>query len=199
MRISHRSKFIFLSNPKCASSSIRGILDPYSDIVKIPELKYPWTPHVGAKDLKEYFHKIGWDWTKYFKFTTVRNPWDRMVSQYFFGRSYTRSVWHKITTTVDFKSFIHHPRVYQKYAKIHNIKAFTCDNRGNCLIDSIIKMEEIDQALEPILKKINISVKNVPKRNITSHDYYRKYYDEKTKKRVAELFKDDIAMFNYTF
>ncbi|WP_367268204.1 sulfotransferase family 2 domain-containing protein [uncultured Thiohalocapsa sp.] len=80
MRISHQHRFVFLSNPQSGSTSIRIALDPYSDIKSSTE--FPYHHHTNARRLKEHFLKQGWDWNSYFKFTTVRNPWDRMVARY---------------------------------------------------------------------------------------------------------------------
>ncbi len=69
--INHEHKFIFLHIPKCAGVSIGstlnklvGISDPYEGF----SIHHDF---ISRKTLEEYF-----------VFTFVRNPWDRMVSQY---------------------------------------------------------------------------------------------------------------------
>ena len=69
--VSHKHKFVFLHIPKCAGTSIGEKLNSHFD-----EL---WT-YSGFKihhdDLTEDILK------NYFVFTIVRNPWDRLYSQY---------------------------------------------------------------------------------------------------------------------
>jgi len=84
MRISHKHKFIFLSKPKCASESIREKLNKFSDIKS--EGKYPYHHHTTAFELRMHFNAMGWNWDEYFSFTTIRNPWDMIVSLYHYGK-----------------------------------------------------------------------------------------------------------------
>ena len=51
MRISHRHRFVFFANPKTGSSSVREVIDPYSDVC--PPRNYamrtsenPFYPHM---------------------------------------------------------------------------------------------------------------------------------------------------------
>ncbi|MDD4955629.1 MAG: sulfotransferase family 2 domain-containing protein [Candidatus Omnitrophica bacterium] len=82
MRISHKYKFIFFSNPRTGSESVRKALDPFSDIFS--SVNDPvYNNHITPEELKNHFLKMGWDWDKYFKFCFVRNPWDRLVSIYY--------------------------------------------------------------------------------------------------------------------
>jgi len=55
-------------------------LTPYSDLISGAE--HPYYHHVSARQLRDHFKKMGWDWDGYFKFSFVRNPWDRMVSHF---------------------------------------------------------------------------------------------------------------------
>ena len=86
MRISHKKKFIFLANPRSASTSIRKILDPYSDIssklISEVDQNFPFYHHITALELKNIFEKKGWDWDSYTKFCIIRNPYERIVSLY---------------------------------------------------------------------------------------------------------------------
>lgn len=82
MRISHRNRFVFISIPKNASTSIRVTLSPHSDIESTDH--YPYYHHVEAGVLRKHFARQGWDWNDYFKFAVVRDPWERTVSQYRF-------------------------------------------------------------------------------------------------------------------
>jgi len=90
VRISHSNRFVFLSNPRCASTLMRLILAPFADIQSTDS--DPLHHHNNAQGLKIYFGEQGWDWNGYFKFTFVRNPWERMVSFYHFGK-WDRHYW----------------------------------------------------------------------------------------------------------
>jgi len=80
VRLSHKYKFIFIAIPKTGSSSIRYALNDYSDIRSKNDPNSPYAHHVPASKLKEH---IGC-WEEYFKFAFVRNPWDLVVSSYFY-------------------------------------------------------------------------------------------------------------------
>jgi len=86
LRISHRYKFIFFSNPKTGSESVRLMLDPYSDIqcVRLRQrtADFPFYDHILPVELRSIFRERGWDFEGYYKFTFVRNPWARLVSVY---------------------------------------------------------------------------------------------------------------------
>lgn len=86
MRISHRYKFVFFSNPKTGSESVRLMLDPYSDIkcVRLSECTpdFPFYDHMTPLELRDVFHQRGWHFDEYYRFTFVRNPWARLVSVY---------------------------------------------------------------------------------------------------------------------
>lgn len=83
MRISTDYKFIFFSNPKTGSESVRKLLNPYSDVMdKRSDEKSPFTSHMPPKQVKSLFKEKGWDYDSFYKFVFVRNPWDKMVSLY---------------------------------------------------------------------------------------------------------------------
>ena len=82
MPLSHRYKAIFIHIPKTAGTSIYTVLSIpqnekhfYTAAHKIPSHQ-----HLTPTQLKP---KIpGPIWNNYFKFTVVRNPFDRVVSDY---------------------------------------------------------------------------------------------------------------------
>lgn len=86
LRISHRYRFIFFSNPKTGSESVRLLLDPFSDLgcVRLRQrtAEFPFYDHMLPAELRPVFEARGWDFDGYYKFTFVRNPWARLVSVY---------------------------------------------------------------------------------------------------------------------
>jgi len=80
MRISHKYKFVYISIPKTGSSTVRYLLDKYSDISSDdPDWPSNYI-HPNAKQMKAYFGIKGWNWDEYFKFTVVRHPIPRIKS-----------------------------------------------------------------------------------------------------------------------
>ena len=81
MRISHKYKFVYIAIPKTGSSTVRYLLDKYSDISSDdPYWSLTIGPHPNAKQIKTYFDIKGWNWDEYFKFTVVRHPIPRIKS-----------------------------------------------------------------------------------------------------------------------
>ena len=40
---------------------------------------------------------------------------------------------------------------------------------------------------------------NLPHKNKTDHKHYSAYYNDKTKEIIAEVFREDVDKFNYSF
>ncbi len=221
MRISHKYKFIFISKPKCASSSIRHMLDEYSDI-KSNDV-YPFHHHVTAFELKTYFEKMGWNWEEYYSFCTLRNPWDMIVSWYHYAKPdkkgnyfYQPNVYNS-NNLIDFENWIinkrktFHKTHYCRKLSKHSlniftndfsgitIKKYTEDNDGNRLVNKVIKVENLALGIPKVFRKLGLNTTSVPVMNTTNHENYKQYYSEKTYNIIAKEFESDINLGNYEF
>lgn len=208
MRISHRHKFVFLSNPRCGSTSLRSVLDPWSDIVS--GMEYPYRHVTNARALRRHFQKMGWDWETYTVFTTIRNPWDRVVSLFHFGLQTPTSIWSVLARQVDndFERFVCGLAdflvwVYETYHKPTGqtniaIDQFAFDG-PKCLVNHIIPIENVDGRLGDILLPLNIKVDAVPHLNRSVHRDYRYYHNETTKRAVVKLMSSDIEIGKYRY
>lgn len=117
MVVSHKNKFLFIHNDKCAGTAIRshfcvhrefkvGLIGHWGPSMStgLWEQKVPndWQvdgiesygqlmgflpQHATLTEIKGYFDLMGWNWNEYFKFGIVRNPFDRIVSGYEWRRS----------------------------------------------------------------------------------------------------------------
>lgn len=218
MRISHRYKFIFLANPRTASTSIRKLLDRYSDIksVHISEInkKFPFYDHISALELKLIFEENDWDWESYRKFCVVRNPFDRVVSLYHHKLKNIKnwdprmSIFFNLARKFKYMSMLNFN--FDKYISIldpqkrltTSLQNFICDKEGTPLVRDILKYESLNGELNEYLQKLGIDASNhiLPVLNITDErEHYRKYYNEKTKERVEKLYKYEIERFGYKF
>jgi hypothetical protein len=197
MRISHIHRFLFLSNSQSGSSSIRKVLDPSSEIKSGTE--FPYHHHTNARLLKKHFEEKAWDWDAYFKFTTVRNPWDRMVGRYHYGLGNPDSSWHEAAATAScFAEFLEHPFIVQAAPKT-TLEHFAFARDGTCLVDEILKLEDLGKELPRVLKKLGLKVPRVPRVNQSSHKHYSLYYNDAARQRVSDWFHFDIEFGSYQF
>ena len=90
MLISHKHKFITIDIPKTGTRSLRESLLPLGvvDICGTPNLDAEFYQHSCAIGVQKQFAKNNWNWNDYFKFTIVRNPWDRYFSFFKYFKSY---------------------------------------------------------------------------------------------------------------
>jgi len=87
MLISHKHKFIIINIPKTGSRSLRETLAPLNVIDLIggssqSSVEVKFSHHGYIKEAVSGFKEEGWDFNEYFKYSFVRNPWDRYFSFY---------------------------------------------------------------------------------------------------------------------
>ncbi|MEG4217486.1 sulfotransferase family 2 domain-containing protein [Microcoleus sp. Pol14C6] len=201
MRISHHHKFIYISKPKSASESIRQALDAHSDIFSDEDFYSPYYHHTTLRQLKKHFNDMGWDFNSYFKFTSLRNPWDMAVSLYFYNKVDINGLafWHnspdyKPQQLMSFKEWV----LKENMAWFHTLQNFILDENGNNMVDYVVRVENLNCDLDLVASQLGIKL-NCPHLNKTSHKKYSEYYDEQTKEMIAKVFKFDIEYGGYEF
>lgn len=216
--ISISKKFIFIHVPKTGGNSIQNVIKEYSedDIVilakhqdgverfEVRNKKYDITKHSTLSDYKSVMEPE--IYRELFRFATIRNPWDMMVSFYFSP--------HRGVTSWDRVDFI------KLLKEVPTIRHYICDNQVNpeglsganivntpyhgCGginkdIDFLIRFECLQEDFEKLCLKINIKPQQLPRRNVSSHNHYSSYYDEELIKMVHEKFFEEIEFGEYKF
>lgn len=184
----YNNKIVLIGIPKCAFNTLRDCLPlPY----KYGHYSYDFIfNHHG---LNRDDHKV---------ITFTRNPWDRMVSWFFFHKNNNIEAF----KYDDFKGWVMDgckhgswdlPVSYYHPKNPLNMHEWIDDDVNN--IDYIGRVETISEDLMRIGKKFNIEISEIKKLNTSSHKDYKEMYDDESRDRVAEIFAKDIEMFDYKF
>ena len=131
-------------------------------------------------------------WNSYFKFCFERNPWDKVVSLYFFRAN------HPNQKRELFNEFFMRSKI--KF-NCYNFPSYT-DN-DSVIVDFIGRYENLNDELKKICKKIGFDfdgwLPNAKGEYRTEKKHYTEYYDSKSRKQVENYFKKEIKLFGYKF
>ena len=221
MRISHKHKFVYIAVPKTASTVVRLALDgrmredkkPYADIVSVPDESSPYNHHTTASELKKHFKEMGWNWDEYFKFSFVRNPWERLVSFYFYKKRYYETNgfverWPSRVLNEPFMEICKEQTLGKSFGEFLEIawEAKCSDflyEGDSLLLDFVGRTETLQQDFNKVCSKVGIPQTKLSNKEVhanrSNHGYYCKHYDDKTRKVVEERYKTDIEHFGYEF
>ena len=142
-------------------------------------------------------------------FTFVRNPWDRVVSAFFYlnqGGGNLCDKWDRHQYLRAFRgNFARFVRSSFPAGRILRQMHFrpqhqwVSDGSGQLITDFVGKYERLEQDLRELSGRLDIRFNNPPLINESEHDHYREYYDEVTKDIVADAYRKDIELFDYRF
>lgn len=123
----------------------------------------------------------------YRKYAFDRNPWDFMVSLYFYTRRKAPvSNW-------DFERFL------RDYPVVQNRALYSED--GKVIVDRVFRFEDLPKALDAISAETGLSFASLPedKRSYRGGTDYRSHYTPATRDLVAERWAETIALLGYDF
>jgi hypothetical protein len=154
----------------------------------VKEGHYFWGKHWKPQKIKKEWGEDRWN--EYFKFSFVRNPWDRMVSMFFFRRDYRKM----ISIHTDFEEFTR--RFLQQRSNWKQIAWFQ-----GCLdeFDFIGRFERLNEDYEYICNQIGAEPTPLPHLLKTDHEHYTEYYTDELRDLVGDAFKEDVETFGYEF
>ena len=151
------------------------------------------------------------EFENYFKFTFVRNPWDRLVSAYLFlkegGHNKVDKAWmeQNIASYDDFNSFV---AGWVNRSNVHTWKHFVPQYRFVCepghrtpRVDFVGFFENLEEDFLSVQKRLGLDsgLGHLNQTKGRKRRDYREYYTETTKEIVAHVYREDIQLFGYDF
>ncbi len=212
--ISHKHKFIFIHIPKCAGSSIK---DHFFTDVKLDwkapnyELLYGWCPkrkihlqHATTKQLLETELIKEPVWNSYFKFTIVRNPWDRAYSSYLWvmkDRKINGTFEEFMLSEGAFKAVLKNQdtKISRAVQKLRQVDFFNIE--GQYKLDFVGRFESLKDDIERInnILQINEPFEKHSKKSLSRASHYSRFYGKEKRELVERFYKDDIENLGYSF
>lgn len=235
--ISHPHQCIFVHIPKTAGTSIELFfkkalgLPPKAKAPltlsrnKVREIGPPHLTHLKAYEFYQNQYVSEEQFDTYFKFSFVRNPWDRVVSFYKYSNldlliSFETFVMKELPKLIKERSYFYAPQydfIYHegkklvdfigRFENLQNDFNKVCDTLG--ISDFKLPHERKNKVIT-LKKRVNETYKKLKRRprllfkyspDKIDSSYYKDYYaeSESLKEKVYELYKNDIKKFNYSF
>ena len=216
MLISHKHKFITIDIPKTGSRSLRESLLPLSviDIRGEPKVDAQFYQHDGAIRAKKQFIKNGWNWNEYFKFTIVRNPWQRYFSffKYFksYGEKYMRrdeSInWRepeinqgKLCVEL-FKNKDDQTALKNIIFKNNSQDSYYCDESGKIMVDHMAEFENLQNEFVFLCNQVGIQTPKLQHGNKSANSLnMHEIYNQELITLVANKEKSVIELKGYKY
>jgi hypothetical protein len=230
MIISHSHKFIFIKSEKTAGTSLEAALSEHCSgndiVVPINDFRHNRNEkgefihqsmnadeeyrrigqHVDAETIRR---KVSADvWNDYFKFTIIRNPWDRTVSDFYWKRRQDPAIkprkrfYHHLG--VPFNELVQIRKLFAEFIRSddleNNDRFYILDDR--LCVDLVIRYENLSEDVREVCNTIGLPSIDLPnlKTGFRQKRYhYSEYFDEESKAIVAEKHKNDIRLFGYEF
>jgi hypothetical protein len=206
MIISALHKFIFVAIPKTGTHSVRRALREHlgpDDMEQvglfvqkqfpIPELAQLRHGHLTLEQVRPYLPPE--DFSSFFKFAFVRNPFDRFVSYCAF-MTRVRGDFDRDPQGV-MRHFIENPRWQHILFKPQH--HFVAGADGELLTDFVGRVEEMQGSYDEAAQRIGVPTSPLERVNSSKRRDYRDYYNQELIDGVAKLYARDLELFGYEF
>ncbi|WP_157966305.1 sulfotransferase family 2 domain-containing protein [Oceanibium sediminis] len=218
--VSHRHKFIYLKTKKTASTSVEAFFEPYCLDEPLAEVAEYRDEHIGTAGIVGarrgrakraeatwHAHMSAWDafralgprrWFSYFKFTTIRNPFEKAVSEFHYvHRKDTGLLSSPLDTRrAAFETWLRTKRpLTDRY--IYAIA-------GKPVVQDVIRFERLSADIARVAKHLHLGAEGraVPRFKSGGNspkEPYQAYYSDATRALVAKAYAPEIARYGYRF
>lgn len=147
------------------------------------------------------------DFERFFKFTFVRNPWDRLYSAYQYlknggwddkDKAWADTHWSHIQSFDQFVLEWLTPERLSSHLHLRPQSYFLNDSAGNILVDYLGYFEHIADDFTKIAQRVNPSA-TLAHTNASRRGDYREVYSPEAIQKVGELYREDAESFGYGF
>jgi len=182
---------IFIHIPKTGGSSVARAL--FGDSRHVPYFEYE---RINPRKFRRFF-----------KFSFVRNPWDRLVSTYFFLKNGgvneldRRFAAEKLAGYDNFAAFVEgwlSEKNIWSWVHFKPQHYFICDAALRVRMDFVGRTENIAADFRTLCERLGIAA-DLKWINRGAHSPYGDYYTDALRDRVATVYDDDIKIFGYRF
>ena len=192
--ISKTHKFIFVAVPKTGSSSTEEALAPYQS-----NLTNQFNRHATCLKLQRDLPAEIWQ--NYFKFAFVRDPYDRMLSWYFYRKrkqledpSYPRH--YLYTGNISFDEFV---ETFSEKELMFKQVDFIAPHGGGLLVDAVGRFENLQEDFSSMcdqldLPKIHLPTIRSSKKPVAD---LQGLWTSESRGIVNEYFREDFQFFGY--
>jgi len=161
--------------------------------------------HVDAPTLRRHLPEQVWN--GYCKISIARNPWDRTVSLFTWrtrkdaSMKPSRRFYHRLG--VPFDEMRETRRHFSRFVRDNpetNDRFYVID--GALCVDVVLRYEHLAADLEVLCNRLGLPPLTVPRLKTgirPGHYHYSSYYDEETRRLVAERHANDVRLFGYRF
>ena len=209
--ISYDKRCIFIHIPKCGGTSIENVIWPHPEDLTEANLWWGFVSkyhnkyqtgglqHLLARQVRS---EVGLEiFNSFYKFTIVRNPWDRIVSQFAYMQTRPDLMdFIGMQPETEFKAYL---GLIQKKQHVQWTPQtdFILDQDGTLLVDKIGHLESIEKDSREVFETLGVCRgqaailhANRSKRKSLDH-----YYDQESIEIVSEVYSSDINYLNYSF
>ena len=129
-------------------------------------------------------------WDSYYKFTFIRNPYDRMISG-----------WNHMNPSIPFSKYVLLKHCVPDMEYIHvfmNQVRHVVNERGQILVQFIGRFESLEEDLDRVLTNLGVYYRiHNPYQRVNKHEHahYSTYYDTATLQIVNTLIAEDLRAF----
>jgi hypothetical protein len=200
---SSRLNYVFIHIPKCAGTSIHVALKAIHDRLSLPLDPRKYHKHAKASDVRPILGPV---WDKSFTFSFVRNPWDLMVSSYHWWLSHASQFpslaehVSKVKALPDFSSFIHSPygnEMINEQPGKDLMDWISAD--GKVIVDLVGRYETLEQDWSRVCETLKVEPIALTRENRAARADYHSFYNDETRRLVADRFARTIKHFDYEF
>lgn len=143
---------------------------------------------------------------RYFKFAFVRNPWDRLVSSYFYlrqgGSGGADKAWSdaNLRRYPDFRSFVLgwiNAANVATWPHFNPQSYYIADRDGKIMVDFVGQYENLVEDFQFVMNRLGFdAMLELTKKS--EHRHFASYYDAETSSIVERVYASDIKVFGYS-